>query len=207
MAHRRSVDPTLALTLVAAALLALAVTVTAADLRSALLGVTLVAVVVPATWIDLDRRLIPNRLTAAGALAAVAIGLATDPARVPVQLAWGAAAGGFLLAAALARPGGMGMGDVKLAAVLGLLLGSAVVVALLVALIAGTLMGFALALRAACRLRADVPPAQRLPAHARATRRTRAALRTATIPFGPFLALGGLVAWFAGADLLAAYAG
>jgi leader peptidase (prepilin peptidase)/N-methyltransferase len=191
MAHRRSVDPTLALVFVAATLLALVATITAADLRSALLGVTLVAVVVPASWIDLDRRLIPNRLTAAGALAAVAIGLATDPARVPVQLAWGAAAGGFLLTAALARPGGMGMGDVKLAAVLGLLLGSAVVVALLVALIAGTLMGVALATRAVRRRSADA----------------RESLRTATIPFGPFLALGALVAWFAGADLLAAYLG
>ncbi|HST38443.1 MAG TPA: prepilin peptidase [Conexibacter sp.] len=191
MAHRRSIDPTLALVFVAAALLALAVTATAADLRSALLGVTLVAVVVPATWIDLDRRLIPNRLTAAGAIAAVAIGLATDPARVPVQLAWGAAAGGFLLAAALARPGGMGMGDVKLAAVLGLLLGSAVIVALMVALIVGTLMGLALAARAARRRSADA----------------RDALRTATLAFGPFLALGALVARFAGADLLAAYAG
>ncbi|MDW5594685.1 A24 family peptidase [Conexibacter stalactiti] len=195
MADRRAVDLTLVLAVVAAALLALVVTVTAADLRAALLGVTLVAVVVPATWIDLDRRLIPNRLTAAGAIAALAIGLATDPARVPAQLLWGAAASGFLLAAALARPGGMGMGDVKLAAVLGLLLGPAVVVALLVALLAGALAGVAVAIRAG--MRATRPSA----------RPAREALRTATLPFGPFLALGAVIAWFAGADMLAAYLG
>lgn len=211
MADRRAVDPTLALAVVVAALLALVVMVTAANLRAGLLGVTLVAVVVPASWIDLDRRLIPNRLTAAGAVAAVAIGLATDPAGVPAQLLWGAAAGGFLLAAALARPGGMGMGDVKLAAVLGLLLGSAVVVALLVALLAGALAGVVLVANAARRAaRAAVTAsggARATTPTASAARPTREALRTATLPFGPFLALGALVAWFAGADVLAAYLG
>ena len=46
---------------------------------------------------------------------ALAIGLALDPAGEPERLIAGAAAGGFLLLAALAYPGGMGMGDVKLA--------------------------------------------------------------------------------------------
>ena len=111
--------------------------------RELLLGLALTAVLVPVALIDLDHRLIPNVLTLAGALAALAIGLATEPAGVPEQLLAGAAAGGFLLAAALARPGGMGMGDVKLAAVLGLFLGWEVGVALLVALLAGTIVGLA----------------------------------------------------------------
>ncbi len=51
---------------------------------------------------------------------------------MPEQLIAGAAAGGFLLLFALAYPRGMGMGDVKLAAVLGLFLGRSVGVALMV---------------------------------------------------------------------------
>jgi leader peptidase (prepilin peptidase)/N-methyltransferase len=106
----------------------------------------------------------------------------TDPGGLPEHLIAGAAGGGFLLAAALAYPGGMGMGDVKLAGVLGLFLGREVAAALLVALIAGTVAG----------------------AVVMARRGTREGRKTA-IPFGPFLALGGLAAFFAGDDLVAWY--
>jgi leader peptidase (prepilin peptidase)/N-methyltransferase len=172
MAHRRSPYVTRALAGTAAALLAVAVVFSAGGTRELLIGLALVGLLVPVTWIDLDRRLIPNWLTAAGALAAVAIWLATDPSRLPAQLLWAAGAGGFLLAAALVRPDGMGMGDVKLAAVLGLLLGDGVVAALLVALLTGVAIGVLIALRR------GVPAA-----------------RTATLPFGPMLALGGAVAF------------
>lgn len=157
------------------ALLAAAVVLTADGMRELLLGLVLVALLVPIALIDLDHRIIPTRLTALGAVAALAIGAATDLAGVPEQLIAGAAAGGFLLLAALARPGGMGMGDVKLAGVLGLFLGREVAVALLVALVAGTLVGLAVMAR----------------------RGAREGRRTA-IPFGPFLALGGVVALLAG---------
>lgn len=157
------------------AVLAAAVVLADDSLRAVLLGLTLVALLVPIALIDLDHRIIPNRLTALGAVAALAIGAATDPAGVPEQLIAGAAAGGFLLAAALARPGGMGMGDVKLAGMLGLFLGREVAVALLVALVAGTLVGLAVIAR----------------------RGARAGRKTA-IPFGPFLAFGGVVAVLAG---------
>ena len=150
--------------------------------RELLLGLALTAVLVPAALIDLDHRLIPNVLTLAGAIAALAIGLATDPSGVPEQLLAGAAAGGFLLAAALARPGGMGMGDVKLAAVLGLFLGWEVGVALLVALLAGTIVGVAVI-----------------------ARRGVAEGRRTALPFGPFLALGGMVALLAGSQLIDLY--
>jgi leader peptidase (prepilin peptidase) / N-methyltransferase len=157
------------------AALAIAVALTQRGAHDLLLGLALVALLVPVALIDLDHRIIPNRLTAAGALAALAIGLATDPSAVPEQLAAGAAAGGFLLLAALARPGGMGMGDVKLAAVLGLFLGREVAVALLVALLAGALAGVVVI----------------------AGRGVERGRKTA-IPFGPFLALGGVVALLAG---------
>jgi leader peptidase (prepilin peptidase)/N-methyltransferase len=157
------------------AALAAAVVLTNDGLHDTLLGLALVALLVPIALIDLDHRIIPNRLTALGALVALVIGLATDPGGVPQQLIAGAAAAGFLLLAALARPGGMGMGDVKLAGVLGLFLGREVAVALLVALVAGTAVGIAVM-----------------------ARKGAAEGRKTAIPFGPFLALGGAVAVLAG---------
>ncbi len=146
------------------------------------LSVLLILLVVPAALIDLEVRLIPNRLTAAGAVLAIALGLALDPAGEPERLIAAAAAGGFLLLAALAHPGGMGMGDVKLAAVMGLCLGRAVAAAVLVALLAGVLVGMAVMAR----------------------KGTREGRRT-TIPFGPFLALGALIAVFAGEAIVDLY--
>ena len=90
------------------------------------LSIVLILLVVPAALIDLEHRIIPNKLTLLGAVLALALGLALDPSGEPARLIAGAAAGGFLLLAALAYPGGMGMGDVKLAGVMGLFLGSAV---------------------------------------------------------------------------------
>ena len=91
-----------------------------------MLSVALILLVVPAALIDFEHRIIPNRITAPGAVLALVLGTALDPAGEPARLIAGAAAGGFLLLAALAYPGGMGMGDVKLAGVMGLFLGRAV---------------------------------------------------------------------------------
>jgi len=146
------------------------------------LSVALILLVVPAALIDLEHRIIPNQITAAGALLALLIGLALNPAGEPERLIAGAAAGGFLLLAALARPGAMGMGDVKLAAVMGLFLGRAVAPAILIALLGGVLVG-ALVI---------------------AKRGTREGRRTA-VPFGPFLALGAIAAVYAGQPLVQEY--
>jgi len=113
---------------------------------------------------------------------ALAIGLLLDPSGEPERLIAGAAAGGFLLIAALAYPGGMGMGDVKLAGVMGLFLGRAVAPAIAIALVAGTVAGIAVIAR----------------------KGTREGRKTA-VPFGPFLALGALVAVFVGQDIVSAY--
>jgi leader peptidase (prepilin peptidase)/N-methyltransferase len=143
------------------------------------LSVTLILLLVPAALIDLEHRIIPNELTGAGALLALGLGTALDPAGEPTRLIAGAAAGGFLLAAALAYPGGMGMGDVKLAGVMGLFLGVAVAPAILIALISGVMLGVVIVAR----------------------KGTRAGRKTA-VPFGPFLALGGIVAVFAGQPIV-----
>jgi leader peptidase (prepilin peptidase)/N-methyltransferase len=146
------------------------------------LSVALILIVVPAALIDIEYRIIPNRITALGAVLALVIGLALDPAGEPERLIAGAAAGGFLLVAALAYPGGMGMGDVKLAAVMGLFLGKAVAPAILIALIAGVLVGAVVIARKG----------------AQAGRKT-------AVPFGPFLALGAIVAVYVGTPLIDLY--
>jgi len=98
-----------------------------------MLTAILLAALVPAVAVDLRARRIPDAVTVPAALAALAV----DPS----HLLAGAATGGFFLAAALARPEGMGLGDVKLAAVIGLCRGDAVAPAILVALLAGAVTG------------------------------------------------------------------
>jgi leader peptidase (prepilin peptidase)/N-methyltransferase len=146
------------------------------------LSVALILLIVPAALIDLEHRIIPNKITGLGVVLALAIGLALDPAGEPGRLIAAAAAGGFLLIAALAYPGGMGMGDVKLAGMMGLFLGASVAPALLIALLAGVALGIVVIARKG----------------AQAGRKT-------AIPFGPFLALGALAAVFVGHPLVAVY--
>jgi len=147
--------------------------------RDAWLGLAFVTLLVPVVLIDLEHRIIPNRLLLPGAVVAVAILALANPTALPEHLIAAAAAGGFFLLAALAYPQGMGMGDVKLAAVMGLYLGAAVAPALLVALVGGTVVGAVII-----------------------ARKGAAAGRKTAVPFGPFLALGGVVALFAGAAIV-----
>jgi leader peptidase (prepilin peptidase)/N-methyltransferase len=161
------------------AALAVSVVLTKHSVHDVILGLMLVAVLVPVSLIDLDHRVIPNKITLPAAIAAIAIGLATRPGGVPEQLIAGGGAGGFLLVFAIAYPRGMGMGDVKLAAVLGLFLGRQVAIALLVGVLAGTIFGVAVM-----------------------ARRGVAEGRKTAVPFGPFLAFGGVVALLAGASIV-----
>ena len=137
------------------------------------LSVALILLVVPAALIDLEHRIIPNRITALGAVLALAIGLALDPAGEPERLIAGAGAGGLLLLAALAYPGGMGMGDVKLAAVMGLFLGRAVAPAILIALLAGVLVGVVIIARKGARGAQDGGAVRPVPRAGSARRRVR----------------------------------
>jgi leader peptidase (prepilin peptidase)/N-methyltransferase len=158
------------------------VVVTKDDTLDIVLGLLLVTALVPITLIDLEYRLIPNRITLPAAVAAVVAALVIDISFVPEQLISGVAAGGFFLLAALAYPRGMGMGDVKLAGMLGLYLGRAVAPAIFAGLIAGVVVGAAIIARKG----------------AREGRRT-------AVPFGPFLAAGAIFALFAGDPIIDAY--
>jgi leader peptidase (prepilin peptidase)/N-methyltransferase len=146
------------------------------------LDLCFVTALVAITRIDLEHRIIPNRILGALAFLAIALTAILAPAELPARLIAAVAGGGVLLIAALAYPGGMGMGDVKLAAAMGLVLGPALGPALLVAVLAGTLVGMAIL-----------------------ARQGLAAGRKTAIPFGPFLAVGGLVGLFAGQAIVHGY--
>jgi leader peptidase (prepilin peptidase)/N-methyltransferase len=150
----------------------------------AVLRGAMVLVLVPCALIDMERRIIPNRITGPAALAAIILGLALDAGHEPRRLAWAAGVGGFLLLTALINPAGMGMGDVKLLAVIGLFLGRPAIVALVVALVGTVLAGVVLAKR-----------------HGVST------ARKTGLPFGPYLAAGGILAAVLGDVIIRAYVG
>jgi leader peptidase (prepilin peptidase)/N-methyltransferase len=138
-----------------------------------LLSAGLLPVLVALAAVDLRARVLPNRIIGPAMLAVLAWQLAFFADRVPECLLAAAAAGAFLLLPSLLHPGAMGMGDVKLAALLGLALGGDVVAALLIGFVAVAPVAAALLL-----FRGDDA-------------------RQAAIPFGPFLALGAGVALLA----------
>jgi leader peptidase (prepilin peptidase) / N-methyltransferase len=142
------------------------------------LGLAFVTMLVAVSLTDLERRIIPNRILLVGAVAGAALAAVADPGSLPERGIAVAAAGGLLFAVALAYPRGMGMGDVKLAAVMGLYLGRSVAPALLIAFAAGSVAGIAMIVR-----------------HG-------AAARKQAVPFGPFLALGGVVGLLAGDQIV-----
>jgi leader peptidase (prepilin peptidase)/N-methyltransferase len=138
-------------------------------------------VLVVLSAIDLTHRIVPNRIVLPAALVVLVAQTALDPS--PEWALGALGASGFLFVAALAYPAGMGMGDVKLALLLGAMLGRTVPVGLMVGMVA-----------------ALVPSVVLLARHGSAARKMG-------IPFAPFLAFGALVALFAGQPLLDAYLG
>ena len=124
--------------LVTGALFAATVVVLWDDPGEIAIGLVLVATLVAVTLTDLDHRIIPNRILAVAAIIGAALVIATDPSSIPERAISAAAAGGVLFIAALAYPKGMGLGDVKLAAVMGLFLGRNVAAAMIIALLAGS---------------------------------------------------------------------
>jgi leader peptidase (prepilin peptidase)/N-methyltransferase len=147
------------------------------------MGLVLVTALMAVTMTDLEQRIIPNKILLVTMVIGVAIAAVFDTSSLPEQAIAAVAAGGLLFLAALIYPSGMGLGDVKLAAVMGFFLGRNVAPALLVALVAGSVVGLALIVREG------------------------ASARKKAIPFGPFLALGALVGLLAGNQLVDWYLG
>ena len=137
-----------------------------------------VAALIALAAIDFDHKLLPNKIVYPLAAYGVIATLLVDQDDLVENLIAGAGAFAFLLVAVIAYPRGMGMGDVKLAATMGIFLGRDIAPAIFVALVCGSLLGLAMIAR-----------------HGGAARKR-------AIPFGPFLALGGVVGLLAGEAML-----
>ena len=148
------------------------------DAGELVLGLAFCTVLVAITLTDLELRLIPNAIVGAGALAGIAIVLGFGLGDLGQRGLAVAIAAGALLLVALAYPRGMGMGDVKLVAMMAIYLGRAIAPALLIGFAAGSAVGIALIAR-----------------HGSAARKQ-------AVPFGPFLALGGVIGLWVGDDLV-----
>jgi leader peptidase (prepilin peptidase)/N-methyltransferase len=149
-----------------------------AELIPALL---LVGLLLPVAAIDLAYRVIPNALVLPGTVAGLAVWAAVDLDRLPEHAAAAAGAFAFFLVLAVISPGGMGLGDVKLALMLGAFLGWPVAVAIVAALALSLVPSLAILVRYG------------------------SAGRKVGIPFGPFLAAGGVIALLWGQQLLDAW--
>src|SRR4029077_6392900 len=136
-------------------------------------------VLVALSAIDLEHRIVPNRIVVPAAVVVLLAQTALNPS--PEWALGALGASGFLFVAALAYPGGMGMGDVKLALLIGALLGRTTPVAIMLALFLALIPTIFLIARHGAR-------ARRL-----------------AIPFAPFLAAGAVIALFAGEPILNAY--
>jgi leader peptidase (prepilin peptidase)/N-methyltransferase len=140
-----------------------------------------VAALIALAGIDADHKLLPNKIVyplAAWGVVAVLIAERDDFVE---HLVAGAGAFLFLLLAVLAYPRGMGMGDVKLAGAMGVYLGVSVIPALLIAFLSGSVVGAVIIAREG------------------------AAARKKAVPFGVFLALGGIVGVLVGPELVDFY--
>jgi leader peptidase (prepilin peptidase) / N-methyltransferase len=140
-----------------------------------------VALLIALAAIDFDHRLLPNKIVYPMAVYGVVATVLVDRGDLVENLAAGAGAFVFLLVAVIAYPRGMGMGDVKLAGAMGLYIGLSVIPALLTAFLSGSVVGvFIIA-------------------------REGAQGRKKAVPFGVFLALGGIVGVLAGPELIELY--
>jgi leader peptidase (prepilin peptidase) / N-methyltransferase len=146
-----------------------------------ILELPFVAALIALAGIDLDHKLLPNKIVYPLAAYGVIATLLVDRDDLVENLVSGAGAFAFLLVAVIAYPRGMGMGDVKLAGAMGLYLGAAVIPAMLVAFLSGSIAGLVILAREG------------------------AAARKKAIPFGVFLAIGGIVGVLLGPELIDLY--
>jgi leader peptidase (prepilin peptidase)/N-methyltransferase len=129
---------------------------------------------------DLEHRLLPNVVVGPAALVGFALSVLESPERWWVYLVSALAMAGGLFALALAYPGGMGMGDVKMGGMLGAFLGPYAALAVFLGALCGAFTGGLL--MAAGKMH-----------------------RRHALPFGVFMALGGIVTLFVGPELWGLY--
>jgi leader peptidase (prepilin peptidase)/N-methyltransferase len=147
------------------------------DLLSAL---ALILALIALAGTDLEHRLLPNAIVGPAALVGFTLSVLDSPERWWVYLVSALAVAGGLFALALAYPGGMGMGDVKMGGMLGAFLGPYAALAVFLGALCGAITGGLL--MAAGKMQ-----------------------RRHALPFGVFMALGGIVTLFVGPDLWGLY--
>jgi leader peptidase (prepilin peptidase) / N-methyltransferase len=131
--------------------------------------------------IDFDHKLLPNKIVYPMAVYGLVATAIVDTGKVVEHVIAGAGGFLFLFIAVLAYPRGMGMGDVKLAGAMGLYLGLSLVPAMLTAFLTGSIVGLGMMAREGVQARKKA------------------------VPFGVFLALGGIVGVLAGPELIELY--
>ena len=145
------------------------------------LGLILVTALIPIAFIDLETQLVPNKITGPAAIALLVFGTVLDPSGEPERLLAAAIVVIPFAALSLLTTRKFGLGDVKLMGIMGLALGRALAPALFFAFISGTIVGVGIMLRFGMHERKKL------------------------IPFGPFLALGGVFGYFVGSGLMNSY--
>ena len=146
-----------------------------------LLELPFVACLIALAGIDLDHRLLPNKIVYPMAFYGLVATAIVDTDDLVEHVIAGAGGFLFLFIAVLAYPRGMGMGDVKLAGAMGLYLGLSLIPAMLTAFLTGSLVGIVMMAREGVQARKKA------------------------VPFGVFLALGGVVGVLAGPELIELY--
>jgi leader peptidase (prepilin peptidase) / N-methyltransferase len=146
-----------------------------------LLELPFVACLIALAGIDLDHRLLPNKIVYPMAVYGLVATAIVDTDDLVEHVVAGAGGFLFLFVAVLAYPRGMGMGDVKLAGAMGVYLGLSLIPAMLTAFLTGSLVGLGMMAREGVQARKKA------------------------VPFGVFLALGGIVGVLAGPELIELY--
>jgi leader peptidase (prepilin peptidase) / N-methyltransferase len=146
-----------------------------------LLELPFVACLIALAGIDLDHKLLPNKIVYPMAVYGLVATAIVDTDDLVEHVIAGAGGFLFLFIAVLAYPRGMGMGDVKLAGAMGLYLGLSLIPAMLTAFLTGSLVGLGMMAREGVQARKKA------------------------VPFGVFLALGGIVGVLAGPELIELY--
>jgi len=143
-------------------------------------ALVLISALISLAAIDLEHRLLPNVIVGPAALAGLALSILADPAGWWIYPLSALAVGGALFVLVFIYPAGMGMGDVKMGGMLGAFLGPYAALAVFVGALVGAVSGGLL--MAAGKMQ-----------------------RRSALPFGLFMALGGIISLFVGPELWSLY--
>jgi len=147
-----------------------------------IIGIIFASILVVISFIDWEFMIIPNVIVLPFTIIGLVLSIIKNPSKWWLPLAFSAGAFVFMLIIHLIYPKGMGMGDVKLSLMLGAFLVKNVVAGLFIGFLIGSIAGLTLIV-------------------------TKKKSLKHFIPFGPFISIGGIAAFFAGDYILSWYVG